>query len=53
MSNRRTERKSELLAELGVDGMVAYPTDEALLALEPEAFFERLQRMGIHVDSEM
>jgi riboflavin kinase/FMN adenylyltransferase len=34
-----TERKAELLGELGVDAMVAYPTDERLLALPPDAFF--------------
>jgi len=37
-----TERKAELLAEIGVDAIVAYPTDEALLALEPEIFFEQI-----------
>ena len=31
-----TERKAELLGELGVDHVIAYPTDEALLQLEPE-----------------
>lgn len=39
-----TERKAELLAALGVDAMVAYPTDEALLALSPEDFFEQIVR---------
>lgn len=34
-----TERKADLLVELGVDSMIAYPTDEALLSLEAEAFF--------------
>jgi riboflavin kinase / FMN adenylyltransferase len=37
-----TERKAELLAALGVDRVVAYPTDEALLALSPQEFFERI-----------
>ena len=37
-----TERKSELLADLGVDAVVAYPTDENLLALSPEDFFARI-----------
>lgn len=37
-----TERKSELLAELGVDRIIAYPTDEALLGLEAEVFFRRI-----------
>jgi riboflavin kinase/FMN adenylyltransferase len=39
-----TDRKAELLAELGVDVVVAYPTDEALLALSPDAFFDRVVR---------
>lgn len=37
-----TERKAELLQGLGVDYMVAYPTDQELLALEPEEFFQRI-----------
>lgn len=37
-----TERKAQLLAALGVEGAVAYPTDEGLLALEPEDFFQRI-----------
>ncbi|MDZ4781200.1 MAG: bifunctional riboflavin kinase/FAD synthetase [Planctomycetia bacterium] len=36
------DRKAELLAALGVDGMIAFPTDEALLALEAEEFFDRI-----------
>jgi riboflavin kinase/FMN adenylyltransferase len=39
-----TDRKAELLAELGVDYMIAYPTDEALLSLEPAEFFARIVR---------
>lgn len=39
-----TERKADLLAELGVDFMVAYPTDEQLLQLSAEAFFDRIVR---------
>ncbi|MBX3413366.1 MAG: bifunctional riboflavin kinase/FAD synthetase [Pirellulales bacterium] len=39
-----TDRKAELLVELGVDGMLAYPTDEALLALSPREFFDRIVR---------
>jgi riboflavin kinase / FMN adenylyltransferase len=35
-----SERKAALLAELGVDAMIAYPTDEALLALSPREFFD-------------
>jgi riboflavin kinase/FMN adenylyltransferase len=37
-----TERKAQLLAALGVDRIVAYPTDEALLRLAPREFFERI-----------
>jgi riboflavin kinase/FMN adenylyltransferase len=37
-----TARKAELLAELGIEAMVAYPTDEALLALSPAEFFSRI-----------
>jgi riboflavin kinase/FMN adenylyltransferase len=36
----RTDRKAQLLAELGVDVVVAYPTDAALLALDAPAFFD-------------
>lgn len=39
-----TERKAELLEALGVDAMIAYPTDEALLSLSPEDFFESIVR---------
>jgi riboflavin kinase/FMN adenylyltransferase len=34
-----TDRKAELLGELGVTATIAYPTDEALLALSPRDFF--------------
>src|SRR5262245_16213135 len=37
-----TERKAELLAAHGVDWIVAYPTDEALLALSAAEFFQRI-----------
>lgn len=37
-----TDRKAELLAREGMDGVLAYPTDAALLALTPEQFFEQL-----------
>ena len=37
-----TERKAELLAQLGVDWVVAYPTDEALLELTAAEFFRRI-----------
>lgn len=39
-----TDRKAELLANLGVDAVIAYPTDEALLSLSPEEFFARIVR---------
>ena len=39
-----TDRKAELLDELGVTAVIAYPTDEALLALSPEQFFDRIVR---------
>jgi len=37
-----TEYKARLLYELGVDAVVAYPTDRALLALTAAEFFERI-----------
>jgi riboflavin kinase/FMN adenylyltransferase len=37
-----TDRKAELLSELGVSAVIAYPTDEALLALSPEEFFQQI-----------
>lgn len=37
-----TDRKAQLLDELGVTAVITYPTDEALLALTPDAFFERI-----------
>jgi riboflavin kinase/FMN adenylyltransferase len=42
-----TDRKAELLAELGVDTVIAYPTDEKLLALEPAEFFQRIVRQAL------
>lgn len=43
-----TDRKADLLAELGVDAVVSYPTDLALLNLTAEAFFQTIvdQRLG-------
>jgi riboflavin kinase/FMN adenylyltransferase len=43
-----TDRKADLLAELGCDALVAYPTDEGLLALSPREFLDRIirQRLG-------
>ena len=37
-----TDRKAKLLADLGVDTIVVYPTDEALLALDPGEFFDQI-----------
>ena len=37
-----TDRKARLLELLGVDWMIAYPTDEALLKLSAEEFFRRI-----------
>jgi riboflavin kinase/FMN adenylyltransferase len=42
-----TERKAELLAAQGVDWIVAYPTDEALLQLSAKEFFERIVRSAL------
>jgi riboflavin kinase / FMN adenylyltransferase len=39
-----TERKAELLAAQGVDWIMAYPTDEALLNLSASEFFDRIVR---------
>jgi riboflavin kinase/FMN adenylyltransferase len=39
-----TDRKAELLAALGVDATIAYPTDEALLQLDAGQFFETIVR---------
>lgn len=36
--------KAELLGECGVDCVIAYPTDEALLDLTPDEFFDRIVR---------
>ncbi len=37
-----TNRKADLLAELGIDAMVAYPTDMALLGLTYQEFFQQI-----------
>lgn len=39
-----TDRKAFLLAELGVDFVLSYPTDEALLQLSAREFFDRIIR---------
>lgn len=42
-----TDRKMQLLVELGVDSMIAYPTDEALLELSPREFFDQIVRQKL------
>jgi riboflavin kinase/FMN adenylyltransferase len=42
-----TERKAELLERLGVDAVIAYPTDDELLTLSPQEFFERVVRQQL------
>jgi len=37
-----TERKAELLGELGIERIVAYPTDEAILRLSAREFFDQI-----------
>ncbi len=44
-----TQRKAELLSELGVQGMIAYPTDEALLQLSAAEFFHSILRQRLRV----
>lgn len=39
-----TDRKADLLIELGVDSMIAYPTDDALLRLSAREFFDQIVR---------
>jgi riboflavin kinase/FMN adenylyltransferase len=36
------ERKAELLGELGVEAVVAYPTDQAFLQLDARQFFDQI-----------
>jgi riboflavin kinase/FMN adenylyltransferase len=45
------DRKAELLAQLGVDVMIAYPTDLALLALTPEAYFDEIIRRRVRASA--
>jgi riboflavin kinase/FMN adenylyltransferase len=42
-----TDRKAQLLAELGVTAVISYPTDEALLALSPQEFFALVVRQRL------
>ncbi len=39
-----TDRKAQLLVELGVDSIIAYPTDEKLLNLSDREFFDEIVR---------
>ena len=39
-----TRRKASLLSELSVDAVFAYPTDEELLRLTPDEFFQQIIR---------
>ncbi len=39
-----TDRKAQLLVELGVDSIIAYRTDEALLSLTAREFFDQILR---------
>ncbi len=43
-----TQRKAELLGQLGVDAVLAYPTDAALLRLEAREFFDRIVLGRLH-----
>ncbi|MCA9091792.1 MAG: adenylyltransferase/cytidyltransferase family protein, partial [Planctomycetaceae bacterium] len=38
------ERKAELLGQLGVDAVIAYPTNRGLLEKSPEEFFRTIVR---------
>lgn len=42
-----TDRKADLLGKLGVDAMVVYPTDVALLQLSPREFFDSIIQQGL------
>ncbi|NLX54781.1 MAG: riboflavin biosynthesis protein RibF [Planctomycetaceae bacterium] len=44
-----TERKVELLTALGVDAVIAYPTDWAILSLTADEFFARILRAQLDV----
>lgn len=46
-----TERKAELLLQLGVDAVIAHPATAAFLMLDPETFFHRavLGQLGARV----
>ena len=41
------DRKAQLLAELGVDFVIAYPTDQRLLQLTAQEFFDQIVRQKL------
>jgi riboflavin kinase/FMN adenylyltransferase len=45
------QRKAELLGRLGVDAVVLYPTDRALLKLEPQEFFQQIVQEQLRAQS--
>jgi riboflavin kinase/FMN adenylyltransferase len=45
------DRKAELLGALGVDAVVAYPTDRNLLALTPTEFFDLIIRQRLKAEA--
>jgi riboflavin kinase/FMN adenylyltransferase len=47
----RSHRKAELLSELGVDAVVAYPTDRDLLNLTPQQFFDVIVRKQLRAQA--
>ncbi len=42
-----TDRKAELLAELGVDAMISYPTNESFLPLSAREFFDTIIKQSL------
>ena len=46
-----TERKAQLLKHHGVDKIVAYPTDEALLGLSAQEFFDTVVREALQAQA--
>ena len=46
-----TARKAQLLAELGADAVVAYPTDQAFLQFDARQFFGRIVRGGLEAQA--
>ena len=46
-----TDRKAQLLADLGVDALVAYPTSQSLLQLTPAEFFQSIVRQRLRAQA--